>query len=669
MRIIGDLQLSGYAKNLIVQKLDTDPVEGTRIVGQIWYNTTSGKYKGWDGTSLIDFASGGNTQDILDKLDVVETGLGLSTSTGAYAAPSGTTYLGSASSLKDADAKLDYALGVIGAKLGVSGTLQGELDDTQEGAGLGELGAYTAPTGTNYLSVEGQLPTTLKGADVKLDAAILAQYNKVKSDGAVQVEANAIEVALGLSSAGAYVPDTGAHYIAGAGSLAAADVDLDIYIKAASDAASAANTNANGRLSRGGGSMTIGGIAMSDEQINGVTDPTAGTDFANKGYVDRTIGGLSWKQAVDSMGDTKPSTFVVGYRFLDTTDGKIYVGTVADTTWDAGTAAADDDAVFNKVTDLGYVYDAGTTTWIQFTGAGQVDAGVGLGTSGGGNTLDIKLGAGIMEMPDDGLAVDFYANGGVALVNSSTGAILTGSESTAVKNTAGLAVILNGTTLNLSSSGLKVAANGITEDELATSVAGAALIGGGGDPLAVNAGAGLTAGANSLGITANAVTGTMLNSSVAGNGLQGGGGSALAVKVGPGVTTAADALVYDETWGDARYVKLGTDTMTGLLILDDVPTTNVLGAITKSYMDAIDDKRIASTFVFDGTTGDAELSFDVVHNLGTPYVNITVYDENDAMIIPDEITLDATTPEDKFTVTFTEAIKCTVVATAFLAVA
>jgi hypothetical protein len=46
--------------------------------------------------------------------------------------------------------------------------LQTELDDTQVGAGLGTDGSYTAPVGSNYLG----LATSLKDADSKLDAQI-----------------------------------------------------------------------------------------------------------------------------------------------------------------------------------------------------------------------------------------------------------------------------------------------------------------------------------------------------------------------------------------------------------------------------------------------------------------------------------------------------------------
>ena len=85
-------------------------------------------------------------------------------------------------------------------------------------------------------------------------------------------------------------------------------------------------------------------------------------------------------------------------------------------------------------------------TFSQFSGAGQISPGVGLSKSG--NTININLGAGIKELPTDEVGIDVYATGGlITTVDGSSSSTVTGAQ---------LAILLNGSTLNLSASGLKV---------------------------------------------------------------------------------------------------------------------------------------------------------------------------------------------------------------------
>ncbi len=58
-------------------------------------------------------------------------------------------------------------------------------------------------------------------------------------------------------------------------------------------------------------------------------------------------------------------------------------------------------------------YTFSNDVWVQFTGAGQINAGVGLSKTG--NTLFVNLGAGIKELATDAVGIDLQANQGLKL--------------------------------------------------------------------------------------------------------------------------------------------------------------------------------------------------------------------------------------------------------------
>jgi hypothetical protein len=104
-------------------------------------------------------------------------------------------------------------------------------------------------------------------------------------------------------------------------------------------------------------------------------------------------------------------------------------------------------------------------------------------------------------------------------------------------------VNVDNSTIEINTDTLRVKASGITSAQLATSVAGNGLSGGGGSPLAVNVdNSTIEINADTLRVKASGITGNELNISVAGNGLAGGGGSPLSVNVSSGLEISADAL-------------------------------------------------------------------------------------------------------------------------------
>lgn len=124
--------------------------------------------------------------------------------------------------------------------------LSEEIDATQAGAGLGTGGEYTAKGDANYI----QAATSLFDADVKLDAALKAEVGlRIAGDSTLQNELDATQAGAGLSTTGAYVADEEANYIAGATSLADADAKLDAQVKLNSDAIAAISGGGSSSIS------------------------------------------------------------------------------------------------------------------------------------------------------------------------------------------------------------------------------------------------------------------------------------------------------------------------------------------------------------------------------------------------------------------------------------
>jgi len=110
-----------------------------------------------------------------------------------------------------------------------------------------------------------------------------------------------------------------------------------------------------------------------------------------------------------------------------------------------------------------------------------------------------------------------------------------------------LAVNPDGSTLEIASDQVKVKASGITATQIATSVAGSGLAGGGGTALSVNVdGTTLTIGADTLQVPDGGIGAAQIAAAVAGNGLTGGAGSALAVGAGSGITVNANDVTLAE---------------------------------------------------------------------------------------------------------------------------
>ena len=134
--------------------------------------------------------------------------------------------------------------------------LQTEVNATQSGAGLGTDGSYTENSSANYISDA----TSLQDADNKLDAQMKSNADNIATNASdistnetnistntsnissndtdisnLQTELNGTQTGAGLGTDGSYTANTSANYISDAASLKDADNKLDAQLKANAD--------------------------------------------------------------------------------------------------------------------------------------------------------------------------------------------------------------------------------------------------------------------------------------------------------------------------------------------------------------------------------------------------------------------------------------------------
>lgn len=173
------------------------------------------------------------------------------------------------------------------------------------------------------------------------------------------------------------------------------------------------------------GDTMSGSLTFSSGTVTGLAAPVNATDAATKAYVDNLTSGLSWQEPVKAIVATVPTTgMVAGERYLATDTNQIYTATSATAT--TAVTPADGYAIFNKTDESGWVFSG--TAWVQFSGAGQIDAGIGM--SKVGNVLTVNMGAGIANLPSDEVGIDLFSATG-ALILTTDGS--TNSTDTASK--------------------------------------------------------------------------------------------------------------------------------------------------------------------------------------------------------------------------------------------
>lgn len=385
-------------------------------------------------------------------------------------------------------------------------------------------------------------------------------------------------------------------------------------------------------VNKAGDSMD-GDLAMQSNRIIGLSAPVDGTEPVRKADFDTALAGLNWQQDVNAKQDDNTldpgAAPTIGDRYIITDSANLHAnfGTIAN--------IGDGDIVEYDGTDFVVVFDVsadskaeGALAYNAATGAySRYVAGVwgpfygldalvdGAGLVKDGNTINVNFGSGVKQSPVDEVGIDYAADGGLWTQ-------LAGIESDDTAAT--LAIRLNGASLETTASGLAIAADGVDE--------------------------------------------THVISSALGNGLQGGSGVALNVKAHTGIAVTVDGVAFDEVYGDARYANLTGDTFTGAV--KGVAPVDAADLTRKDYVDNADALIAQSVtdlntkvdnghFVYDGT-GAASATHVVNHGFANKYVDVTVVDSTDEVILPDSIQY---TDDNNVTVTFTSPVQCRVIVT------
>lgn len=378
-----------------------------------------------------------------------------------------------------------------------------------------------------------------------------------------------------------------------------------------------------------------GNLNMNGFELLGLVAATDATSPIRKAEYDADRAGFNWQNDVMGVQEDAtldPGTPNTGDRYIITDSANLHAnfgsvtglsdGDIVEFTGSEFEVAFDFDVVDNA--DGAMVWDQASQenyrlisgVWTPFYGLDDLVAGIGLVKTG--QTFDINMGAGISELPSDEVGIDARIDGGLYLASP-----VDGSDSVAMD--AQLAIRLNGAALETTASGITIASEGVESQHIATGALG--------------------------------------------NGIAGGAGVALNVVGDTGITVSATGVAFDEAYGDARYVNLDGDTLTGALkgiapvANEDLTRKDYVDAADQLLQDAIDangSKIDAGHFVYDGTAA-ASASHVVSHGFNNKYVQVSIVDDTtDEVLFPDSIVF---TDADTVTVSFTQAITCRIIVT------
>ena len=360
IRLLGGSTL----RNACIERLAADPV--SPLDGQLWYNTTDNVYRGFDGTVVMTFASGGNTALIQTELDNTQTAAGFNAD-GTLTAFSGSNYLVSSESLRAALVALDTQL-----KSASDAAAQAQTEvDAVETALAAEVTRATGAEGTLTTNLAAEV-TRATGAEGTLTTNLAAEVTRATDAEAAIAQDLADEIT--------------------ARGLAELAIQNEIEAKLNGlkwkTSVRAIEINANLSLT---GAATVDDVVLADGDRVAVIAQTEPAD--NGIYVVNTAG--AWTRSTDFDG-TSPINEINSASFF------VEEGTsLADTGW----------------TQLNQVNTVGTDAiaFTQFNGAAGIGAGAGLYKTG--NTLEIGEGVGIV-VTADAIEVALASAGGLGFDGS-----------------------------------------------------------------------------------------------------------------------------------------------------------------------------------------------------------------------------------------------------------
>lgn len=418
MRVIGNMDLmgGGHVGNFRCENLAQDPA--SPIVGQIWYNTTTGKYHTFDGTSVRPISTGGDT-DALRRV----------------------------------------------------------VEDANVSAGFNEDGSLAAWIGRKLLGA-----TSLVRGMEQLDAAIVANEAALESLGTAGEAADlwnqSQDDIIGVAAADGMPGQADSNYLSGSASLLANDARLDAAIHLVAERAGVLESETTSLrdevLLRAGGQMA-GDIDLNNNRIVGLPAiPTSGSEAVSKSYVESLLAGLDFQADVLDVqvdADLDPA-LTAGARYIITNAAALHAnfGTIADVAngdivqYDGEAFVVSYDVsergtgaiAWNRAAGSFFFYADGV--WAAFGGLNGITAGRGL--SKDGNTLNVNVGAGIASVPEGEVGIDVRANSGLFLTVDGL------TASTAPE--AQLAILADGARgLASTAAGLGIADGGINEGMIA----------------------------------------------------------------------------------------------------------------------------------------------------------------------------------------------------------
>lgn len=548
----GNITLLGEIRGLKPQRLAADPQAGDLREGLVWVNTTEKALKWYDGTSTLTVATGGTLDDYLSKAGGIMTG--------------------------------DL-------------TLAGDATEALHAVPLQQL---TTGLGTKQDTVTGAASTVV-AADLTVSRAVVSD-----ASGKIVVSAaTAAEVA----------------HLSGVTDNIQEQIDLkqdDLGYTPINKAGDAVNGNLNF-----GGTSTLKNLAAPVD----LTDPVRLID------IDQLKANLDFQ--ADVLGVQVDDTLVPTVEVMPDAEVRYIVTDAANLNIAFGTIVglADGDIIQKSGAEFVIAYDVSVkgpgalvwdrgigkfmkydgTVWSEHGGLSGVTVSAGLLKDG--NTISVKFGAGVANLPTGEVGIDVAPDKGLSLVDPTTGDASTAADSV----------------------------------------------------LAVKVGAALEVGAGGVNVKAGGITETHLNASVVGDGIEGGAGTALTVKLdGTSLVKSASGVAVGDLSG--TYLKL--DTASTITAQVAVPAPTADASITnKLYVDTADQTNAtavsdlstrvdAGLFVFDGTVGAAQDTYSINHALGNKYAAVSVYDEADSLIMPDTVTL---TDANNLVVTLAVAQKVRVV--------